>query len=373
MTWRISLQKSAKRKAKHLYDKYSFMCFILLLAVITTILNETNAHAGEAAKVVKTVEISQPEGDLGRTFFGRVSAKQTTDLAFQVGGQVVEFPVIEGEVVKKGELIARLDPEPFELAVQRARLSKAQADRDLSRLQKLQGATVSKVAVEEAATQAGIADVSLGDSEYAMKRSVLVAPFDAMIANRTVANFTTVSAGTVVARVHDMSELRIEINVPEILFQKIGDERKVSLQAEFPASAKRYPIEFREVDAEASQIGQTFRVTLGLAPPPGLLLLPGSSVLVHATLPRKTAGYPVPPTAIYTDIDGKTSVMRMQTAEDGTEVVAKTAVEIRIDENGTLNVIDGLADGDVIVAAGVQTLSDGQSVQRFTSFHDQDQ
>ncbi|MEM9794652.1 MAG: efflux RND transporter periplasmic adaptor subunit, partial [Pseudomonadota bacterium] len=50
-------------------------------------------------------------GALVRQFFGLVVARQTVDLAFQVSGQIVEFPAIEGESIPKGGLIALLDLE----------------------------------------------------------------------------------------------------------------------------------------------------------------------------------------------------------------------------------------------------------------------
>ncbi|MDP5216977.1 hypothetical protein Q5Y75_07095 [Ruegeria sp. 2205SS24-7] len=89
-----------------------------------------------------------------------------------------------------------------------------------------------------------------------------------------MANFTTVSPGTHVVRLHGMPDLRIEIDVAEVLFQRVGAKTEINLQAKFPASDELFPLEVREVNAETSQIGQTFRVTLSMTPPEELQLSP---------------------------------------------------------------------------------------------------
>jgi RND family efflux transporter MFP subunit len=338
------------------------------LAILIALLlaSVTSAKADElSARPVKVIELQNDRHGAERIFFGRVTAKQTVDLAFQVGGQIVEFPAVEGTILEQGALLAALDPEPFEINVERATIAKDQADRALARVEQLQG-TVTNVAIDDAATQAAMQDVALRDAEFALERAVLTTPFDALVASRNVANFTTIGAGTSVIRLHDMSELRIEISIPEILFQQIGDDPNVVLEAVFPASNERFGVAFREVNAEASQIGQTFQVTVGMTPPEGLLLLPGSSATVYARFPDFENGITIPSSAIYIDTDGSTFVMRL-VGEVGNETIAKSPVDIRINDQGRVEVMSGLSKDDTIVAAGVQTLTDGQSVRRFTS------
>jgi len=108
-------------------------------------------------KPVKTM-IASASGDRQvRQFFGQIVASQTVDLAFQVGGQIVEYPVLEGAPVAKGALIAQLDLEPFQRRLEQARLQKAQADRTVERLRKLSEAAVSQVSLDDAVTAADLA------------------------------------------------------------------------------------------------------------------------------------------------------------------------------------------------------------------------
>ncbi len=335
----------------------------LALAVLATPI-----AAQDIPKPVKLMVVSETTPGFSRQFFGRVAARQTVDLAFQVAGQIVEMPVTEGFVIPKDGLIARLDQEPFELRLDRARLQKDQADRTEARLSRLRGTTASQVAVDDAETEAQLAAIALRDAEYELENSTLTAPFDALVSSRAVEAFSTVSAGTPIVRIHDMSELRIEVDVPEILFQRSGQNDDLTITAKFPVSDEIYPLEIREFDAESSSVGQTFRIQFGLTPPEGVQILPGSSVTVNAQIQDGRSGIIVPPTAIVADANGDLSAMVFTPVGANEGTVSRVPVIIEPTQTGDVRVLTGLSDGDEIVVAGGAVLTDGQAVRRFAGF-----
>ncbi|MCY4335440.1 MAG: efflux RND transporter periplasmic adaptor subunit [Litoreibacter sp.] len=327
------------------------------------------AYAQDAPpKLAKIVEVVGNTSEVTRQFFGHVAAKETVDLAFQVGGQIVEIPIVEGEPVARGAVIATLDLEPFELALDQARVQRDQAERTLKRLQALEGNTVSQVTVDDAETQQKLAEIAVRNAERSLRDAQLLSPFDALVASRNVANFTTIAAGTPVARLHDLSELRVEIDVPEVLFQQAGENPDVELFAKFPSSEERFPLETREFNAETSQVGQTFQITLGMPPPEGLVVLPGSSVTVFATLKGGPSTLRIPGSAVIAANDGSTQVMIFSPAgaEEGT--VSLTPVTIKPGPRGEVLVEAGLEAGQEIIASGANMLAEGETVRRFTGF-----
>lgn len=342
------------------------LCMIGLTA--TALAQEDATQPEEPPRLVKLISASEAGGAITRRFFGRVVAKETVDLAFQVAGQIVDFPVIEGEPLPKGELVAELDLEPFELALEQAKLEQEQADRTLERLEKLEGNTVSQVSVDDARTAADLAAVGVKNAERSLRNATLNAPFDALVAVRNVANFTTINSGAAVVRLHDMSELRMEIDVPEILFQRAGEDPDVELFAQFPASDQLFAVEPREFNAQTSDVGQSFKITLGMAPQPGLVVLPGSSVEVIATLQEGEAFVEIPYTAVVFDETGGTGVMVFEPSGENDGTVKRVAIETEPTNNGGLRVTSGLQAGAEIVASGAALLEDGQAVRRFTGF-----
>lgn len=319
-------------------------------------------------KPVKLMEVSSAQQTFSRIFYGTVVARQTVDLAFQVGGQIVDFPLIEGDLVPEGSMVAQLDQEPFSLALEQATLQIDQADRTLERLNKLSGNTVSQVTIDDAETQSRLADIAFRQAENNLDNATLWAPFNALVAARHVGNFNTIGAGSPVVRLHDMSDLRVEIDVPEILFQTASSSKNVLIQARFPGVDQLYPLAIREFNAEAAKAGQTYRLTLGMAPREELRVLPGSSVDVLVTAMNNETGIELPVSAVTMDPNGEPQVMRFVPQGDGTGQIVATAVEIEPTPNGKVFLRSGLSHGDTIVAAGAAAVSDGEVVRAFTGF-----
>ena len=67
----------------------------LLISAAALLSLPTQSIAETPLKPVKVMTVEHSGAGLTRTFFGRVSARQTVDLAFQVAGQMIEFPAIE--------------------------------------------------------------------------------------------------------------------------------------------------------------------------------------------------------------------------------------------------------------------------------------
>ncbi|MEM6609382.1 MAG: efflux RND transporter periplasmic adaptor subunit [Pseudomonadota bacterium] len=332
---------------------------------------EEPAEVADVIRPVVVEEVAEGSGAFTRQFFGVVVARETVDLAFQVSGQIIENNAIEGETIPMGEVVAELDLEPFEIALNRAVVSAEQADREFVRLQRLQGSAVSQVTVDDAETAADLAELNVNSAALDLEYATLRAPFDALVATRNAANFTTISAGTPVARLHDMSDLRVEIDVPEVLFQQAGSNPDVNITAVFPAAPDRvFRLEPREFNAETSAIGQTFQITLGMAPPEGLTIFPGSSATITATIGSNDPQIVVPPMAIATSSEGTPSVLVFEENGDGTGTLSRRGIELGADGDGHPVVLSGLSVGESIVVAGVNDLTDGQTVRRFDGFPD---
>ncbi|MEM1377346.1 MAG: efflux RND transporter periplasmic adaptor subunit [Pseudomonadota bacterium] len=341
------------------YRNVMLVGFVLLLFLVP----ETFAQS----KLAKIVEVRASDVGVERIFFGRVKARQTIDLAFQVAGQIVDLPIDEGQPIAEGELIGALDIEPFELGLARARAQFNQAQTDFERVSRLRG-TVSQATIDDAETAVELNRIAVLDAERALRLATLEAPFEGIVARRSVPNFTTIAAGTPVVRLHDMSDIRIEIEVPELLFQQAGRDPDVELEVEFAASKTRYPVEFREVVAETAQVGQTFKITLGMEPRDEIFVLPGSSATVYARIRGEGPQLIIPAGSLVYDPDGTASVMIFEATAADAGTVRKQAVKVTPTSDGFVEVEDGLVAGDEIVAAGAALLNDGEAVIRFAGF-----
>ena len=329
---------------------------------------------GTDASTVRAVDLMAAGGSqnvLQRSFFGQVRARETADLSFGVGGTLDHLPIAEGVVIDEGETLAALDLAPFERAVERAELQLEQAERALTRAEQLEATSVgTRTRVEDARTVRDLADVALREARDALEDAVIAAPYRALIAERLAANYTSVEPATPIVRVHDISQMRVEIDLPERLVQRLPDIRNhVEFTAILPGADEPVVLQLAEFQAETQAVGQSYLFSFALPEGSATHLLPGSSLTVTASLPVRNRVVVLPPTAIVVDEVRDSYVMVFEPA-DGTETssqgtVRSVPVEVS-STNGTSFVVSGVPEDVELVRIGAHLLRDGQQVRRYT-------
>jgi len=311
--------------------------------------------------MVETVQSLEPQSRF--EFVGRVEARQTVDLAFQVGGQLAEFPYNEGQPVEAGSLVAQLDLEDFERAEREATVQLQQARTDLQRQQTLnERGIASQAALDSARTAYDLRAVALETARRNLGYATLEAPFDGLLSRQLAESFTVVSPGQPIARLHDVSELRVSIPISEDMIATLGRDDLVSVIARFPfLPGQAFQLEPRELVTEPNAATQTYRATLAL---PGDLpanILPGMTATVVAEFdrPEQTRpGVSIPLRAISYASDGHPTVW---VYEDGS--VSRRRIQAGEVQGETVIVLDGIEVGERIVTAGVSALVEGMRVR----------
>ncbi len=329
----------------------------------------TPEPAADAAPPVRAVDLLRPADrreSLQRSFFGRVVARETADLAFPLSGTLTRFPVEEGVVVPQGAVLAALDLDPFERAVERAEIQLEQAERNYARAVALKERNVGSLSrAEDAETARDLADVALREARDALEDATMRAPYRALIAERLTANHVIVAPGTPIVRVHDISQMRVEIDIPERLVQRVPDINQVSFTASLPGRDDPVPLRLVEFQAETEAVGQSYRFSLALPAISARTLLPGNSLTVTGRLPEEATDLIVPASAIAADETRTPYVMVFEPAGADEGRVHALPVEVS-SADGTHFAVSGLSPEAEIVAVGAHLLRDGQKVRRYT-------
>lgn len=163
------MQKKQVVRKKHLISITLFMVIVLSGIALFFNFDTTNGNTKEIEPLirpVKTMVLSKTGITETRSFPGIVRAAAETELAFRVGGPLVEFNVHRGQYVEKGEVIARIDPRDFEVRVMQleAALTRERANLKAMRA----GARVEDIAALEARLTA--AESQMNQSEKTLKR-----------------------------------------------------------------------------------------------------------------------------------------------------------------------------------------------------------
>jgi len=323
----------------------------------------------EKPRPVKTMVVVG-DVEVERTFPGTVQAAQRAELAFRVGGQLIERPVKNGDEVKRGQLLARIDPRDFEIAVDEAQAMFDKAEADLQRYRRLYENDAVPIAdLELRRSQREVAKARLESAKLNLEWTELRAPFDGEIGEIYVENREDVRAKEPVMSLHDVSGIEINVNVPEVYRAnfKANQGGRLTIWATFEvAPERRFDLELKEFASAADPKTQTYKATLRMDQPDGISLQPGMTALVHARVTMSAGegthdGYIVPARAVFTGDAGNEWVW---VVNEETETVHQRAVRVgEVTGVDGIWVLEGIKPGDRIVVAGVNQLREGMQVR----------
>jgi len=342
---------------------------VALLALALGTVGCSKEAPPEPAPVVRPVKIvtlgAAEQRDL--VFPGKTRAVDRSVLSFRVSGQLVEFPVDEGQEVRRGQLVARLDPTDFQIAVDEARAAfrKAQADYDrYKRLYEREAVPLAELEMRRAMRD--VARSQLDQAEANLGYTRLLAPYSGVVGKKFVENFERVSAGQPIASLQNLEIIEIVVDVPEDLMARTAGGRNATFFARFEAAPGReFPLAFKESAAQADPATQTYEVTFTMKQPEGVRVLPGmtAEVVVRGEVSGTASGnrIAIPVSAVVADDSGNA---RVWVVDPDTGVVHSRSVKLgEPTGQNEVWVLEGLEPGEAIAVAAVHELKEGETVR----------
>ncbi len=309
-------------------------------------------------------------------YSGEVRARYENDIAFRIGGKVVERKVDVGTMVNKDAVLARLDPEDAALAAQAARSHVAAATAEytlakaeLERYRKLvaekfvsQGVLDAKQSAFDAA-QARLrqsraqASVSRNQSAYTALRAERAGIITAV----NVEPGQVVTAGQPVMRLARPGEREVMIDVAEGRVAELREAKRLRVTL-WARPDKSYAGRVREIAPAADAATRTFAVRVAIPDADAAVKLGMTAAVALQTDDTARAAL-LPLTAVF-DHEGGAAVWVVDPRS--MQVAPRKVTVSAYREDGAL-VTAGLADGETIVARGVHKLLAGQTVRLFAA------
>jgi len=360
---------------------------VFLTSLLALLLCSCGKKEAEKAEVIpgrpiKLMTVGSNLTGQTRSLPGTVRATERVDLAFQVSGPLIELPVREGQRVKRGDLVARIDPRDYETSLRNAKgtvaRAKAAVDYAVAEYQRFvnvkatDAGAVSDSMVHlkytaQAVAQAGLqsAEAGLAAAQDQLNYTQLRAPFSGLIARRFVENYQEIAVKQPVLSLQNMTDIEVLVDVPESMMAPIR-ATKPRMYADFAADPSRqFELKIKEVALLADSLTQTFRVVLVMPAPTGIRILPGMTATVSvefASVPTDESSIIVPAVAVWADNAGHPMVWVVDTK---TMTVHRRAINTG-DLTGTdsIKVTKGINPEDVIAISGVSKLQEGQVVRK---------
>ncbi|AJD39940.1 efflux RND transporter periplasmic adaptor subunit [Rhizobium sp. SEMIA 4085] len=347
----------------------------LLVSVSLLVGCDQNSVAGEepAPRPVKVV-IAAAERSQAASLPGVVRARIETDLAFRTFGKMVSRKVDLGDLVHKGDVLAEIDPLSLQLAVKSAEADLRNAQAQLenaatteTRKRRLMRSNAASIAdhdlaeqqLKSASANSAKATASLAKSREQLGYAELRAEFDGVVTATSAETGQTVSAGQPVLKLARLEQRDVIVDVPEAQFSNIRLDDHFSVALQLDSRIKATGV-VREIAPQADPNTRTYRLKIGIDRAPDIFRL-GAVVTATPLAGERKQAIMLPLSAIRHE--GGTS--QVLVVDRSTAQVALRAVELQGPASAprSVLVLSGLREGEEIVAAGVDELTDGQKVK----------
>ncbi|MEO9386105.1 efflux RND transporter periplasmic adaptor subunit [Chromobacterium phragmitis] len=343
---------------------------LALIAALALSACQDKAAAPEDIRPVRYIVAGGQAEIGGDSYAGEIRARNETQLAFRVAGKVAAKLVNNGERVKKGQPLARLDPSDYQLdlAAKQAQLAAAESDLaqqqlNLKRYRELLAKQfISQAQVDAQQNGVNAAQAKLKQARAALDASrnqtgyaTLAADADGVVSQVQAEPGLVVAAGQPVAKLSQDGPREVAIQVPENALDAVrraGGFRVTLWKGGAPLEGK-----LRELSADADPATRTYPARIALSGDSRSLQL---GMTAAVALPARASGELKLPLTAILDLQGKHYVW---TVDDKTLRVSRKPVEVASIDSDGASIASGARAGDKIVTAGVHLLREGQRVK----------
>jgi membrane fusion protein, multidrug efflux system len=329
-----------------------------------------NDSAAQVVRPVRTVTVEPRDTGETLSLTGEIQPRYEADIGFRVGGKILARLVDVGTEVKHGDLLARLDPQQYQqdLAVATSEVAAADAEVARRRAQEARQAALLKnghtteVKYDEALktyktaqAQADAARARTAQASDNLRYTQLTADHDGVITAVGADAGQVVGAGQMVVRLARPGEREAVFHIAEASFNNPPANPTVMVRLVSDPNVETTG-KIRYVSPQADPTTRTYAIRVALDSPPPQMRL-GASVVASVTT-NQGRSITLPGGALF-DKDAKPAVWVVGAGG----AVQLRPISIERYQGDTVVVGSGLAKGDIVVTAGVQTLVPGEKVR----------
>ncbi|MBQ8270854.1 MAG: efflux RND transporter periplasmic adaptor subunit [Bacteroidaceae bacterium] len=286
---------------------------------------------------------------------GKLVPNDEVELSFETSGKITEIFFTEGSFVKKGQLLAKVNDNHLQAQLQRLESQLPLAENRVFRQNALlQRDAVSKEAYEQVKTELATLNADIDKIKAEIKMTELRAPFDGTIGLRQVSVGAYASPSTIVAKLTNLTPIKIEFSVPE----KNANDIKKGTRLEFKVDGKLHPYEAQVYATESSLDATTHTLSVrAIYPNENGELISGRYADIRLKNKEIDNAIAIPSEAIVPEM----GINKVFIYRDGKAEPVSVTIGIRTDAE--VQVLDGLQAGDTILTSGTLQLRKGSPVK----------
>lgn len=296
-------------------------------------------------------------------FQGIIKTDQNMILYPEFSGRVSKIYVDEGDVVKKGQTLAKIDDgglyNELKLVESQAKLAKTIYERQSKLWNDKIG---SEIQYLEAKTNYEIQNNRLKSITESLAKTTITAPFSGTIDEIFIEEGNLVSPPMMpdqgnAFRIINLNELYVESVIPESFIGKI--KKGAEVQVEIPVLNKSFNSTIKHSVSSINQLSRTFKIEVSV-PKNDLDLIPNLNVEVNVLDYTNSQAILVPESIVSEDSDNNKFLFTVLNNK-----AKKTIVETGYTQNGMIEITTGLDVNEIVINEGGRIVKDGQNVKIF--------
>lgn len=341
--------------------------FLPLLSVLlfTACSEQVVVNQEKKPLVVQLSPVIYGENPEVHEFPAVISAVKDVDIKFEVSGRLTEVNLTKGKKVTKGQVLAQIDPAPFTRRVEEQRIRHEVATKELRRVERMfADKLVSQSQLDNSQSQFDITKLGFDNAKQDLSYATVVAPFDAIVADRFIENNSYIKAGETIAVLQDRSKIYFSFDVPERIMAKNNGRRDVEAYAYITgAPEQKFELEYVEHETNPDPITQTYNVTFASDNIDGMSFIPGTRAIVKAqrnSLFNKPLLLPI--TAL---VGSNEQGFDVWVYNPQTSVVNKRKVEVGTVIDNFALIVSGVNASELVVSAAANKMHENLSVKPY--------
>jgi membrane fusion protein (multidrug efflux system) len=285
-----------------------------------------------------------------------IEAHEEAMVVAKVGGEVRQIFVEEGDTVRSGQVLARLDGDRLRLTLAQTEANLRKLERDYKRtLELAEKGLVPKSTAENTKYDLDALRAGYDSARLELGYTEIRAPIGGVISARNIKVGNTISPNDPTFTITDLDPLLAYVHVPEKEFRKIaaGQNAEVVIDA---LGGQRFPGAISRISPTVDPQTGTFRARVEV-PDPTRRLKPGMFARVNIVYERRADALQLPRTAIL-DADGQQSVFVVVNGK-----AEQRTIRTGLSNGGSIEVVEGLTGNEQVVTVGQAGLKTGTLVK----------
>jgi len=282
---------------------------------------------------------------------GKIAAFNEVELMPEISGRIIQIFFHDGENVKKGQLLVKLNDADLQAQLQKNKAQLSLAELKLTRLKKLleiKGVSQEEYDLQENEVHTLQADQKFINSQLA--KTNIVSPFNGVIGLRNISEGATVNPGTSIALLVQLKPLYIEFSLPQRYYPLIKKGDKVEFETEDFSRNQKELAEIYALEPKVEPLTKSVKIRAIYKGKE--MLYPGSFVKVYTSLSKRTTLI-VPNQCVIPILKAQ----KVFIAKNGMAEERMIITGNRTDEY--IEVLEGLMEGDTVLTTSLLAVKPG--------------